>query len=249
MLIDRNMAEPVTRIAIFTILCFWSFFPDLFAAASFKSEIDYTEGIGFIVTARGNLSVEENCFASGFERNQGVTYLSSADDHCNEENYHGSDYDFTTAYLHLRLDMSLKRIDQQHISGSGIQPTSSDPTLAYINFDSNTADLMSPNYGHYMDFVGTTVPNPPFLLYSAFIENGCVGSPTATFHLNLKSGIYTDFYEDQSLGTIELHDQVIGHGYYNFNFTVRAEDDEGNITDFTFSGDANSTCVAEISLN
>jgi hypothetical protein len=53
---------------------------------------------------------------------------------------------------------------------------------------------------------------------------------------------------DDTHGGVQPHDEVIGHGYYNFIYTIRAEDDEGNISDLTFSGDAHSICVSQLSV-
>jgi hypothetical protein len=204
---------------------------------------------GFLTEVKDPRSIHEICSDSGFRKQQNITYLSADYSNCPSENNYIANYHLSADNPHLRLDINLKRIEQQNIAGSGIQSTSNHSTNVDIIFESLSADLVTPHQTGLIHFVGTTVANPPLPIFTAFIENGCLGSPLATFELSLTSTIYTDLYKDHSLGSVQLYDQVVGHGYYNYNYTIRAEDDQGNISDFTFSGDADSTCVNQLSVN
>jgi hypothetical protein len=195
------------------------------------------------------ISIKGICSDYGFRTPHSDSRASFIDPYCDSENQFITNFHFTAANPHLRLDVKLEKIDKQDISGVGIQSTSVHPTYVDIKFDSLSADLMTPNQTGLIHFVGDTVANPPLRIFTAFIENGCLGSPPATLDLSLTSAIYGDLHKDYLIGGVQFYDEVIGHGYYNFNYTIRAEDDEGNISDFQFSGDASSTCVAEFSVN
>ena len=83
----------------------------------------------------------------------------------------------------------------------------------------------------------------PNALFQGIIWNGCVGIP-ATFDLTLDSSIYR-ISTGEVFGSVHLVDEVEGHGYYNFKYTIRATDEDGNVSDFVFSGDADSVCTTQ----
>lgn len=203
---------------------------------------------GFLDKAKERLSFNSECFNSDFRDRRGITPVSTDDSYCNTENHGVAGFHFTADNPHLRLDIMLKRIEHQNISGSETPSIFGTTTFVDIQFESLSADLMSSNMVGLLHYVGDTVANPPLPIYTLFIENGCVGSPPATFDLALTSHIYSDLDKSNSLGSVQLYDEVVGHGYYNFSYTIRAEGDDGNISDFTFSGDANSTCADKITL-
>jgi hypothetical protein len=78
-------------------------------------------------------------------------------------------------------------------------------------------------------------------LFQGIIVNGCLG-PAATFDLTLDSSIYR-ISTGQTFGGVHLADTVEGHGFHNFKYTIRATDEAGNVSDFVFSGDADSYCT------
>ena len=76
--------------------------------------------------------------------------------------------------------------------------------------------------------------------------NGCTGVP-ATFDLTLDSSVYR-ISTGVVFGSVHLVDEVEGWGYYNFEYTIRARDENGNVSDFIFSGDADSFCTGQAGL-
>jgi hypothetical protein len=76
--------------------------------------------------------------------------------------------------------------------------------------------------------------------------NGCVGTPAA-FDLTLDSTVFRTS-TSEVFGQVHLVDEVNGHGYYNFMYTIRAMDEEANVSDFVFSGDADAFCTHQASF-
>lgn len=143
---------------------------------------------------------------------------------------------------HLRLNIILREMRDVLVAGSGI----ADHPLLKIKIASAAADasLPEPNSAGY-NFI---LPEPgeivelgesAFSLFNGIITNGCMGA-VASLDLTLDGEVSND---DEPVGEIHLVDAVDGHGYYNFKFTIRASDADGNVSDFTFSGDADSLCT------
>jgi len=165
--------------------------------------------------------------------------------------------DITTAGLrHLRLNIILREMSNIVVSGSGVDSLGSfQEPWADFKITSTAADTSipapdEPAYGLPAPPPGDTWQLPAgdhaLGLFQGIIENGCVGSP-ASFDLTLDSSVYR-ISTEENFGSVHLLDTVEGHGYYNFKYTIRATDEEGNISDFVISGDADSYCTAQDAL-
>jgi hypothetical protein len=152
----------------------------------------------------------------------------------------------------LRLDILLTRMEQIVISGEGFYSTGSHPLYANLDLESTSASLTDPNVYGTLSLApvgpGKVKEIPPYPIYSGIIENGCIGSPPAVFEMTLHSSVYKGSTPSPTLASVTLHDEATGNGYYQFNHTIRAEDDAGNVSDFVFSGSAEATCNATLSF-
>lgn len=158
--------------------------------------------------------------------------------------------DFSAELPHLRLNIVLWELQNIVVSGSGVDSSVSND-VSWVNFriESSTADDAIP--GPADPTPGSPLPPPgntwslstPHTIYQGIIENGCTGSP-ATFDLTLDSAVYRN-NTSHEFGEVHLTDEVEGHGYYKFRYTIRATDEDGNVSDFVFSGDANAYCTSQ----
>ena len=152
---------------------------------------------------------------------------------------------------HLRLNIILREMRNVVVSGSGVASLGllQDP-WATFKIESTTATVSIPTaadppFGLPVPAPGETWSDIPHAnaLFQGIIENGCLGPP-ATFDLTLDSSIYR-INTGETFGSVHLADSVQGHGYYNFKYTIRATDETGNVSDFVFSGDADSYCTSQ----
>ncbi len=153
---------------------------------------------------------------------------------------------------HLRLDIVLKRIEQNVISGHGLQTV--DPLLLWWNFASAAASNQLPDPAS--DDLSTVAPGPgevfnyetsPLVMYSGIVANGC--GPSTVFDLQLDSRVHPIGW--YPLGDVQLSDTVIGNGFYVFSYTIPWAFPTGPITnhaDFIVSGEARAYCTAQSSL-
>lgn len=170
---------------------------------------------------------------------------------CPPQQHHGPVViadDLTAGLPNLRLDIILREMTNDVVSGSGVEAP--DGTLVFAmwkivsaNADASIPAPADPEYGLPAPPPGESWPvSQQNYLFQGIILNGCLGP--ASFDLTLDSKIHQS---DQPLpyGQVHLVDSVDGHGYYNFKYTIRATDEEGNVSDFTFSGDANAYCTSQ----
>ncbi|MFL6549780.1 MAG: hypothetical protein ACJ8OJ_13870 [Povalibacter sp.] len=154
---------------------------------------------------------------------------------------------------HLRLDIVLKDLQNVVVSGNGVDRIGEEGIpFVRIKIVSASADASNPDPAavpyelsipgpdsawHNIDFAN--------LLYRGVIENGCLGP--ASFDLTLDSSIHR-WNQVAEFGNVHLVDSVEGHGYYNFQYTLRATDEYGNVSDLIYSGDANAFCTGQSTL-
>jgi len=152
---------------------------------------------------------------------------------------------------HLRLNIILREMRNVVVEGSGVDSLGAlqDPwaTFKIVSAAANVSipTPAAPRYTLPAPAPGDTwndIPEPN-VLFQGIIWNGCVGIP-ATFDLTLDSSIYRTS-TGEVFGSVHLVDEVEGHGYYNFKYTMRATDEDGNVSDFVFSGDADSICTTQ----
>ena len=166
----------------------------------------------------------------------------------------GGSGQLTAALPHLRLDVVLTEIQNVAVAGAGVVgfayphasvkiaskaaavsiPAAADPPREF-------ATPTAGNTWHLAD-------NPAFAasvnpLFVGVIENGCGGAP-AMFDLKLDSKILAPSAK-AVLGEVHLADSVFGAGQYNLEYTVRASDGAGNVSDITFRGHAQSYCTGK----
>ncbi len=167
----------------------------------------------------------------------------------------GASDTITAGLPHLRLNIILREMRNVVVSGSGVDSLGlfQEP-WATFKIASTTADVSipapgDPPYGLPVPAAGDTWSDIPHAnaLFQGIIENGCL-SNAATFDLTLDSSIYRTS-TGQTFGGVHLADSVEGHGYYNFKYTIRATDEAGNVSDFVFSGDADSYCTSQSSFS
>lgn len=171
----------------------------------------------------------------------------------------GSDFpsptdDISAGLPHLRLNIILQEMHNVVVSGSGVDSLGDfEEPWARFKIESSAADdsipaPTDPASGLPVPAPGDTFDGIPNAngLYQGIIENGCVGTP-ATFDLTLDSSVFriTAVDVDDVFGEVHLVDEVEGFGYYNFEYTIRATDEDGNVSDFVFSGDADSYCTSQ----
>lgn len=157
----------------------------------------------------------------------------------------------TAGLPHLRLNIILREMRNVLVSGSGVDSLGAfQEPWATFKIESNAADISIPEpadppYGLPVPAPGDIWSDIPHAngLFQGIIENGCMGPP-ATFDLTLDSSIYRSS-TGEVFGEVLLVDAVEGHGYYNFKYTIRATDEAGNVSDFIFSGDADSYCTSQ----
>jgi hypothetical protein len=161
---------------------------------------------------------------------------------------------YSAGLHHLRLNIILREMRNVVISGSGVDSLGAfQEPWATFKIVSNAADNSiptpaAPPYGLPVPAPGDTWSDIPHAngLFQGIIENGCMGAP-ATFDLTLDSSIIR-ISTNAVLGAVHLVDGVDGYGYYNFKYTIRAKDEAGNVSDFIFSGDADSFCTGQFAL-
>lgn len=160
---------------------------------------------------------------------------------------------FSAGLPHLRLEIVLTEIENIAIAGIGV--SGDGYPLASVKIASAAADASTPApAAPALEFPTPTSDhiwrleqnatvyasiNP---LYVGIIENGCLGAP-AMFDLTLDGTIAVS--EGEVVGEVHLTDSVFGSGYYNMEYTVRAADSQGNVSDIVFRGHAASTCTAQ----
>ncbi|HEU5134740.1 MAG TPA: hypothetical protein VFU13_06310 [Steroidobacteraceae bacterium] len=152
---------------------------------------------------------------------------------------------------HLRLNIILKEMRNVVVAGAGVDSLGAfQEPWATFKIVSAAADVSiptpaAPPYGLPVPAPGDTWSDIPHAnaLYQGIIWNGCLGVP-ATFDLTLDSSIFR-ISTGEVLGSVHLVDEVEGHGYYNFKYTITATDENGNVSNFVFSGDADSICTAQ----
>lgn len=152
---------------------------------------------------------------------------------------------------HLRLNIILRDTSNVVVSGSGVDSLGPfQEPYADFEIESTTATVSIPTaadgpFGLPVPAPGDTWSDQQFAngLFQGIIENGCLGSP-ATFDLTLDSSIFRTS-TSETFGSVHLADSVQGPGYYNFKYTIRATDESGNVSDFVFSGDADSYCTSQ----
>jgi hypothetical protein len=155
---------------------------------------------------------------------------------------------------HLRLNIVLKEMRNIVIAGSGVDSLGAlqDPwgTFKIVSAAANVSipTPAAPPNSLPVPAPGETWSDIPLVntLFQGIIWNGCVGTP-ATFDLTLDSSIYR-ISTGEVFGSLHLVDEVEGHGYFNFKYTIRATDEDGNVSDFVFSGDADSVCTTQASF-
>ena len=154
----------------------------------------------------------------------------------------------------MRLNIIIWEMQNVVVSGSGVDSLGLfNEHWTTIKIGSSAADDSLPEPGDKYDlalpYPGETAVFPSthsITLYRGIIENGCVGTP-ATFDLTLDSSVWR-FGSGEVFGEVHLVDEVEGHGYYNFEYTIRATDEDGNVSDFIFRGDADSFCTSQLDL-
>lgn len=167
----------------------------------------------------------------------------------------GSSETLSAGLPHLRLDITLAELENVVISGSGV--ISYAYPYASVKIMSNAADVSipasagpgrefpTPSSDHVWHLANNAVfsasVNP---LFVGVIENGCLGAP-ANFDLSLDSAIFLQD-DDSVLGDVHLTDSVFGPGHYNLEYTIRAADSNGNASDITFRGHAQSYCTGQL---
>ncbi len=221
--------------------------------AGFAGSIGYdsntVDDTGFLFAAKGPSTDIRNCKAETrpgrtVDGYRAITYID-----CEQQHNNALDPVFTTNSPHLRLDILLTRMEQKVVHGSGIFPVFPANLYGDINISSQSASITNPNAHGFLSLasISTDLVNEiePYPIYGAIIENGCIGTPEAEFNLTLVSRI---LHGMDSIGALHLHDDVVGKGYYKFKFTVRADMGDGNVSDYIFSGDANSTCTGQLSF-
>jgi hypothetical protein len=159
--------------------------------------------------------------------------------------------DITAGLKHLRLNIIVRRMENIVVAGEGVGV----PEDAWASFKitSSAADVALPGPADPPSNLPAPPPGPAWTeffhtwyLFQGIILNGCVGVP-ASFDLTLDSSVYR-LSDGAVFGSVHLVDEVDGHGYYNFKYTIRATDDLGNKSDFVFSGDADSYCTSKATL-
>jgi hypothetical protein len=157
----------------------------------------------------------------------------------------------TAGLPHLRLNIVLREMRNVVVSGSGVDSLGilQEPWATFkIESIAASDSIPEPADGPYAlpvpppDDTWSDIPHAN-ALFQGIIENGCIGAP-ATFDLTLESSIVRASTGDV-LGTVHLVDTVQGYGYYNFEYAIRATDENGNVSDFAFSGDADAYCTSE----
>lgn len=154
---------------------------------------------------------------------------------------------------HLRLEIVLTEMEHFALAGNGV--VSYGYPEATVKIVSNAADAAvpaaaaaplefpTPTSDHIWHLEQNAVVyasiNP---LYVGIIENGCLGAP-AMFDLTLDGTIAVPGGE--VIGEVHLADSVFGPGYYDMEYTVRAADADGNVSDIVFRGHATSTCTSQ----
>jgi hypothetical protein len=163
--------------------------------------------------------------------------------------------DLTAELPHLRLNIILREMRNVVVLGSGVDSLGPfQEPWATFKIESTAADVSipaagDPPYGLPVPAPGDTWSDIPHAngLFQGIIENGCLGPP-ATFDLTLDSTIHRPS-NGEVFGEVHLADTVDGHGYHNFKYTIRARDEAGNVSDFVFSGDADSYCSGQSDLS
>ena len=163
----------------------------------------------------------------------------------------------TAKLPNLRLNIILREIQNVLVSGSGvdISGTHHADLQGYFQIGSSNADYSLPlDDGFY--FLPLPAPgdtwsamNNANQLFAGLIVNGCLSA--ATFELSLHSSVFAGSHDDEidgPFGGIQAEDSVTGPGYYNFKYTIRATDPDGNQSDVIFSGDADSFCTIQPEL-
>ena len=160
---------------------------------------------------------------------------------------------FTADLPHLRLTIIVREMQNIVVSGAGVDSAGfGQEPWVFWQIQSQAADVSIPDPSGETPYNALPAPPPgdtwdvPHAngLYQGIIEHGCVGAPGATFDVTLDSWV-ARLTDNVSMGSVHLTDDVQGHGYYTFSYTLRATDDAGNVSDFVISGDANAFCVGK----
>lgn len=168
-------------------------------------------------------------------------------------NHHGGPDEISAGLSHLRLNIILEEMQNIPVSGGGIdtlgvfQEHWATWKISSAAADQSIPGIMEQGFGLPAPGPGETwsVPNANGL-YQGIIDNGCLGTP-ATFDISLNSTVYRPSNSDH-MGEVNLTDEVVGWGDYVFSYTIRAEDMDGNASDFIFSGIADAFCTSQANL-
>lgn len=146
---------------------------------------------------------------------------------------------------HLKLDVILGSMENVLVSGAGVA-IDQDDLLQFLYaswlIQSDDADVQRPDadgFGLPAPNPGQVWPAPPFAsgLYQGIILNGC--SNTTVFDLALDSSIIKD---NDTLGSVQLSDTVVGNGFFVFAYSILASDAAGT-SNFSFRGDVRAYCT------
>lgn len=158
---------------------------------------------------------------------------------------HGGGYlppDTLTADVpHLRFHLILDDIEHTPVAGGGLSSAS---VTGEWSATSGTANHQGP--GGSPVFVA---PGPGETwgfntwMYQGVEYNGCLGG-TQDFDIELE----TTIIDGGPVGSIALSDGVSGTGYYVFEYTVRATGADGEVSDYTFRGEAHLFCSGDTSV-
>jgi hypothetical protein len=156
----------------------------------------------------------------------------------------------------VRVSLLIQDIANVVVSGSGVD-TIADNGAGEVFVDWSTTGLPADEenggpYGWGLPDPGETWENLShpgggggLLVYDALVFGAC-GGPLS-FHI-----AHTASIEDNGLviGQFDGSDNstLDETGFYNVNYTARADDGMGNVSDFVFSGKVNVTCSGLLSL-
>ncbi len=228
------------------------------ASARTSLAIKQTESKGFLtqVKAHSLKFALSSSSLTGYlcdrvSRNSGLRCPESI--HGGVSSGHGGPDELSAGLPHLRLNIILQEMQNIPVSGGGIDTLGAfQEPWATWKFSSTAADQSIP--GLMEDGFGLPVPPPAETwpvgnangLFQGIIHNGCVGTP-ATFDVSLNSTVYRPSNSD-IMGEVDLSDEVHGWGDYVFKYTIRAEDQDGNASNFVFSGIADAFCTGQANL-
>ena len=155
---------------------------------------------------------------------------------------------------HVRVSFFIQEISNQVIANGGVETDSADD-WEFVNWTTTGADADIENSGPYgwslpapgqtYDSFGPHGGSSGLMIYDALVFNAC-GSlssfPVEHEGIVTESGAVIGSFSDTDNSTIN------STGYYNLNYTVRATDNDGGVSDVHFSGKADVICSGLNSL-